>query len=155
MKRFFIAIFSALVVPHLAFAADIAAHDPHIRVSRPGAPSAAAFMVLMNHGTSDDRLVDVRSDIAKRVELHAHRESEDGIMQMIKIEEGIPLPAGTTHELAQGGDHVMLMGLTTPLTTGDDLTLTLVFEMAGEITMTVPVYGARVQETSDHSDHSH
>lgn len=140
MKRTLIsAALAAACFAMPALADGILVHDAYARASGKSAKSGAAFMTLENTSTTDDRLIDARSDAAKRVELHTHKENADGVMQMIHVEEGFALPAGGAHALKRGGDHVMLMGLTGPLTQGDTVTLTLVFEQAGEITVTVPV----------------
>ena len=57
------------LVPVAALSADITIDDPYARTSRPGAPTGAAFMSISNTGSEADRLVSVRSDAAKRVEL--------------------------------------------------------------------------------------
>ena len=44
-----------------------------------------------------------------------------------------------TPYLKPGGDHVMLMGLKAPLKQGDAFPLTLVFEHAGDVTVTVEI----------------
>ena len=126
-----------------ALADGILVHDAYARSSGKSAKSGAAFLILENATTTDDRLIDARSDAAKRVELHTHKENADGVMQMIHVEEGFVLPAGGSHALKRGGDHVMMMGLTGPLAQGDTVTLTLVFEQAGEMTIEVPVGNKR------------
>ncbi len=148
-----------------ALADGIMVQDPYVRTSRPNAPTAAAFMVLMNHTDTDDRLIGVRSEIARKVELHTHIDQGGGLMQMTQIEEGIALPAGEMHALARGGDHVMLMGLNRSLAQDDDVTITLVFEQAGEVVVSVPVdnerkaehgaagHGAMDHDHTGHSDH--
>ncbi len=110
------------------------------------AKSGAAFMILHNAGATDDRLVSAASDAAMRVELHTHKVTGDGVMQMIEVEEGFAVPAGGTHTLARGGDHVMLMGLTAPMRQGDTIIVTLTFETAGEITVEIPVDLERAPE---------
>ncbi len=70
--------------------------------------------------------------------LHAS-EITDGIARMTPLKDGIPVPAGQTVILERGGMHVMLMGLAAPLVDGGAVPLTLVFETAGEIPVTVPV----------------
>ena len=113
--------------------------DAYARSSTAMSQSGAAFMVLMNRGTEDDRLIGVRSDIAQRVELHTHIEEANGVMKMVHVEEGFAIPAGESHALARGGDHVMFLGLNAPLEQGDMIPLTLVFEKTGEVTIEVPV----------------
>ena len=113
--------------------------DPYIRTARPGAPTGAAFMGLMNHSTEDDRLVAAASDIAERVELHTHKQDANGVMRMVELEDGIAIAAGATHRLQRGGDHVMFMGLNRDLKQGETINLTLRFEKAGEVTVEIPV----------------
>lgn len=129
----------ALTLPVLADEAKIMVEDAYARAAMRMASSGAAFMVLVNRGEADDRLVDVRSDIARRVELHTNISDANGVMKMVRIEGGIEIPAGGRHALARGGDHVMFMGLKEPLEQGGTVPLTLVFEKAGEIEIKVPV----------------
>lgn len=136
-----------------AAAADIMVMDPYARAVSPSAKSGAAFMTLHNTGTTDDRLVAAATDVAQRVELHEHVEVSDGVMQMTEIEGGIPLPAGEMHEMVRGGDHVMLMGLTGPLEQGEEIMVTLVFEHAGEVVVTVPVDNERKPKARAHGGH--
>lgn len=128
-----------LGLPALAEEAKIMVEDAYARAAMRMASSGAAFMVLVNRGETDDRLIDARSEIAKRVELHTNISDANGVMKMVPIEGGILIPAGGSHALARGGDHVMLMGLKQPLEQGMTVPLTLVFEKAGEIEIEVPV----------------
>ena len=123
-----------------AFAESIiAVDDPYARVSTKMSKSGAAFMVIENSGDEDDRLIDAKSDIAKKVELHTHKDDGNGNMSMVHVEEGFVIPAGGKHMLMRGGDHVMFMGLNKGLEHGDIVGVTLVFEKAGEVTLEVPV----------------
>ncbi|MFZ5962440.1 copper chaperone PCu(A)C [Thalassococcus sp. BH17M4-6] len=132
--------------------ADIVLHDPYARTSRPGAPSGAAFMMLENTGTADDRLVAASSDIADRVELHTHIDDGNGVMQMREIEGGIALPAGASHMMKRGGDHVMFLGLKTDLAQGDTVTVTLSFQEAGDVVVEIPV---DLERMPDHGGMDH
>ena len=155
--RLFAALATFLVVATPVLADGIAVADAYARASTPGATSGAAFMVIENRSDLDDRLLSVRSDIAARVELHTHAEDADGVMRMGAIEGGIALPAGGTHALARGGDHVMLMGLTDPLEQGSEVEIVLTFERAGDVAVAVTVDHDRKPEHgagSGHSGHS-
>ena len=121
-----------------ALAQDLTITDAYARASSPVAKSGAAFMVIHNSGDADDRLVAVRSDAAAKTELHTHMDMGEGVMQMREVEEGFAIPAGGMHALQRGGDHVMLMGLTEPMEQGDVITMTLVFETAGEMEVEIP-----------------
>ncbi|MFZ7090315.1 copper chaperone PCu(A)C [Primorskyibacter sp. 2E233] len=126
----------AVATPALA---DITVSDPYARSSMPGAKTGAAFMVIANDSAEDDRLIDARSDIAAKVELHTHIANGEGVMRMIHVEEGFVIPAMGEHALARGGDHVMFMGLNQSLEQGETVKVTLVFEKAGEIDVEIPV----------------
>lgn len=80
---------------------------------------------------SADKLVGVASAVAEKAELHTHID-DAGVMKMRRL-EGLDLPAGETHTLAPGGDHIMLFGLKEPLKTGAKVPLTLTFEKAGKV----------------------
>ena len=121
------------------FAGDITVKDPYMRSSTPSSVTGAAFLVLMNAGSADDRLIAASSEIADRVELHTHKEDANGVMKMMEVEEGFVLPAEGMHALARGGDHIMFMGLKRPLEQGEEVTVTLTFEKAGDIEVTIPV----------------
>ncbi len=133
----------ALAAALPAMAQDIAVTDAYARASSGMAQSGAAFMEITNNTDIDDRLIDVWSDAAARVELHTHVEDANGVMRMMQVEEGFPIASGETHVLARGGDHVMFMGLAHPFDQGDEIPITLVFEQAGEVPVTVVVDNER------------
>ncbi|CUH89126.1 hypothetical protein PH5382_03072 [Phaeobacter sp. CECT 5382] len=134
--------------------AKIMVHDQFARVSAKMSSSGAAFMEIMNMSSEDDQLVEARSDIAKRVELHTHMETGDGVMKMVHVEEGFAIPAEGSHMLQRGGDHVMFMGLTQELKHGDVVPVTLVFKNAGEVTIEIPVDLERKPGHGGHMKHS-
>lgn len=139
MKTLVLAAVSSVALMQSAMAQDIQIMDAYARSSGPMAKAGAAFMHIMNTGTSDDRLIDAKSSAAKKVELHTHIDMGDGVMKMTHVPEGFSLPAGEAHMLQRGGDHVMFMGLTAPFEQGKLLDVTLVFERAGEIEVQIPV----------------
>ena len=132
-------------------------HDAYARAATPNARAGAAFFVIMNPTAADDRLVAVRSDVSARVELHTHIAGDDGMMMMREVEGGFVIPAGGSHTLARGGDHVMFMGLKESFDQGKEIPVTLVFENAGEIEVVIPVDLERQDEhgmmNHDHSGH--
>lgn len=146
-----VAAVAALAVATSAFAGEtIMVKDAYARAATKNAKTGAAFMMVMNNGAEDDRLVDVKSDVAARVELHTHRENADGVMQMMHVNEGFAIPAGQMHGLVRGGDHVMFMGLKQSFAQGDMIPVTLVFEKAGEIEIEVPVDLQRKPQAGAH-----
>ena len=102
--------------------------------------NGAGYMTLRNTGTRPDKLIAASTPLARTVELHTHiREGE--VMRMRPVAD-IPVPAGQTVRLRPGGLHVMLIGLTEPLRQGAEVPLTLRFEQAGEVRITLEVQAA-------------
>ena len=143
-KSTFAAVLTASVLmTSAAFAGGIMVKDAYARSALPNAPTGAAFMMLMNTTDTDIKLIGVRSDAAKRVELHTHIDKGEGVMQMTQIEGGIAILAGESHMMKRGGDHVMLMGLNDPLVNGETISVTFEFENAEDLTVEIPVDSAR------------
>ncbi len=113
----------------------------------PTAQAGAAYVSLMNHAAEVDRLLSVASPAAKTAEIHM-TEMVDGVMKMKPAGALEIAPMGTL-EMKPGGYHVMLMGLVRPLKKGEEIELTLTFEKAGEVKVTVPV-GAVAAGGHDH-----
>lgn len=118
----------------------VEAHDYWARAGMSGGNSAA-YMILHNHGAEADALIGVSTDAAEAAEMHLSQMKADGTMEMIQ-QEKIDLPADGEVELKPGSYHVMLIGLKKDLVVGSEITLTLTFEKAGDITLTVPVKDA-------------
>ena len=139
-----------------AFADSIMVKEAYVRTAMKGAKSGAAFMQIMNHSDTDDRLVSVASEVAKKVELHTHMDMGEGVMKMMHVEEGFVIPAGGMHGLSRGGDHVMFMGLTKDMIQGESVEVTLTFEQAGNMVVQIPVdlerqdHGAMKHGNMDH-----
>lgn len=153
-KTTFAAALTATIFALPAFADGIEVHDPYARSSGMSAIAGAAFMMIHNHGDVDDRLIDVRSDISKRVELHTHIDAGDGVMQMRHVPDGFELPAGEHVVLERGGKHVMFMGLNDAMEQGETVSITLIFEHAGEVEVQVPVDLERTGEMN-HGEMKH
>ena len=139
LRAAFVGAFSGLILGLPALAEGIVITDAYARSSGPSAKSGAVFMQIENTDQAADRLIAASTPAARRAELHTHIENADGVMQMREVEGGFIIPAGDQHLLARGGDHVRLMGLTGPLDHGATMELTLTFEQAGDVTITVPV----------------
>jgi hypothetical protein len=139
-------VVSVVLVAALALAAcggqggttgGITVSDAWARTSPMMERAGAAYMVLQNSGATEDKLLSVESDVAKTIELHETKEM-NGMMSMSPV-PNIPVPAGGKTELKPGGLHVMLIDLTRELKAGDKVQLTLNFEKAGKVPVTVEV----------------
>ena len=118
-----------------------------------GAKVAGAYLTVENKGSSADRLVGGSADIAGRIEIH-EMAMDGGVMKMRPL-EGLAIEPGKTVKLAPGGYHVMLLDLKTQLKQGDKVPVTLQFEKAGKVNVSLDVQGVGAQAPSggDHSGH--
>jgi hypothetical protein len=104
-------------------------------------------MTITNTGAAADRLVSASSPAAGKVEIH-EMSMQDNIMKMRELPRGLPIEAGKTVSLSPGGYHLMLLGLKAPLKKGDKITVTLNFEKAGKVDVTLDVEGIGAQRPS-------
>tara|TARA_R110002110_G_scaffold4877_2_gene24651 strand:- start:100 stop:588 length:489 start_codon:yes stop_codon:yes gene_type:complete len=102
--------------------------------------TGAAYLTIENTGTADDILVEVRSPVAEKVEIHDM--SMDGMVMKMRKVDSLPVKAGESVKLAPGGLHIMLIHLKTPLSEGMSVPLTLVFQTAGGVEVSAPVQAA-------------
>ena len=100
--------------------------------------ATAAYLTIHNHGSSDDRLIAVSTQVAGLAQIHSMT-IENGIMKMRPLNEGIIIPAGKSVILKPHGLHLMLMRLTKPLKEGEHIEVILTFENHGTITLNLPV----------------
>lgn len=162
IKRTLMGLLAAVTLAIPANADGLEVRNAYARTAYPGAPSGAAFMVIHNHGGPGDRLIDVQSDVAARVELHTHIDAGDGVMQMRHVPEGFDLPTDGTIVMARGGHHVMFMGLTQTLENGTTVAVTLIFESGSEMILEIEImsdedvgHGGMDHGDTDHGDIEH
>lgn len=130
--------------------------DAWVRASVPGQANGAGYMEIENDGKQADRLLEVRSDAAERIELHTIV-NENGMAQMRQV-NGIDIPANGEVKLAPGGYHVMFLKLKAPFKTGETVPATLRFERAGEVAITFEVKPPTYRpggSAAGHAGHGH
>jgi copper(I)-binding protein len=140
MNRCLLLLATAFMLTSTALAHNYMQGDIHIIKpwSRPlpaVSPNGAAYMTLVNKGKTPDRLLSVSTPAARRAEIHAHM-MEGGMMKMRPVDH-VDIVPGEPSVLQPGGMHVMLMGLKEPLVEGKSFPLTLNFERAGAVEVTV------------------
>jgi len=129
------ALASLMTAP--AFAGSvIEVMHPWARPTIPNRPGVTYFGVH-NVGDAADRLTGARAERVEKIEIHK-AEQIDGVMTMAPV-DAIDVPAGGMAHLGPGGFHLMLFGIDSPLKEGDKLQMTLIFQQAGEVSITVPV----------------
>jgi copper(I)-binding protein len=109
---------------------------PWARASAGAATTGAAYLTITGTGAAD-RLTGVSTPAAATAEIHESM-ADMGTMKMRPV-PGLTLAPGKPVKLGPGGYHVMLTGLKAPLKQGDSFPLTLTFEHAPPLTVTVIV----------------
>ena len=122
----------ALATASFAAAATIEVRDAWIRTPPPGAPTAAGYATLTNHGISSDRLTGAYSGAAASVVPH-QMSTAGGVMRMRPLTGGLPIGASASVSLTPNGDHLMLTGLKAPLRAGQHVRIVLQFQRAGNV----------------------
>ena len=130
---------------HAQSSGSISIEKPFSRATPGGAKVGAGYMTITNKGATADRLVSASSPVAGKVEIH-EMTMQDGIMKMRELPGGLPIAAGKSASLAPGGYHIMLMELKGPLKQGDKVPVTLTFEKAGKVEVTLDVQGIGAQQ---------
>ncbi|HEV3241245.1 MAG TPA: copper chaperone PCu(A)C [Casimicrobiaceae bacterium] len=120
---------------------------PFARATPPGARVGGVFLTVDNFGNTADRLVRASTPIAAGVALH-QMALEGGLMKMRAVPSVEVMPGGRL-ELRPNGYHLMLLDLKQPLKAGERFPLSLTFEHAGTILISVWVedLGAASGET--------
>lgn len=108
-----------------AASAGVTVVDPWVKAADKG--MTAAFGTLVNTTDAEVTVVSGSSPRAKSVELHEVADS-GGEAVMRRKEGGFTVPAGGSHELRPGGDHIMLMDVTEAVKPGDVIPFTLTME---------------------------
>lgn len=100
--------------------------------------TGAAYGYVFNLTEEDDILLGGSTAAAEVVEIH-NMVMENDVMVMSPLADGLTIPAGSMAQLKPGGLHIMMINLTQTLEVGNTIEVTLNFEKAGEITLTVPI----------------
>jgi periplasmic copper chaperone A len=119
----------------LAQSRSVSVSDAWARASN--VSTGAVYLTITNSGSADDKLVAAQSPVAKTVQMHIET-NDNGIMKMRQL-HAVDVKASGKATLAPGGMHLMLIGLKHHLIVGQTFPLTLTFEKAGKIAVTVAV----------------
>ncbi|ROO62293.1 hypothetical protein EDC02_4268 [Micromonospora sp. Llam0] len=113
--------------PAVTQTAGLVIEDPWVKAADEG--MTAAFGVLVNDTDADITVTAVETAISP-IELH-EMAMQDGAMVMREKGGGITVPAGGSHTLEPGGDHIMLMDIAEAVQPGDEITFTMTFADGG------------------------
>ena len=125
---------------------------PNARPTAAGQSVGGGFMTFVNKGAAD-RLLSATTAVAASVQVHSM--TMDGNVMKMRQLDALELPAGQTVELKPGAYHLMLVGLKAPLKAGDTFPMTLKFEKAGEVVVTVNVEQPEPAKAEPQHEHQH
>jgi len=158
-RTFTLAVLAAILFTAPARAEEVKAGDLVItqawsRATPNGAKIAGGYLTIENKGSAPDRLVGGSGEIAGKVELH-EMSMNNGVMTMRPLDKGLTIEPGKIVKLAPGGYHLMMFDLKSQLKQGDKVPVTLEFEKAGKVTLSLDVQGVGAQgpAADDHSGH--
>src|SRR5665213_3296385 len=121
-------------------AGDLVITQAWSRATPGGAKIAGGYLTIQNKGPKADRLIGGSGDVTDRIEVH-EMTTTNGVMTMRALDKGLTIAPGQTVRLAPGGYHLMMFDLKSPLKQGDKVPVTLEFEKAGKVTVSLDVEG--------------
>jgi periplasmic copper chaperone A len=125
-------------------AGDLVISRAWSRATPSGAKVAGGYLTIENRGSAPDRLVGGSGDVASKLEVH-EMAMENGVMKMRALDQGLVIEPGKTVKLAPGGYHLMMFDLKNPLKQGEKVPVTLEFEKAGKVTLSLDVQAVGAQ----------
>jgi len=141
-----------LITLAVALFATSAQAAPQVQAawSRPAAQGAtgAGFMTLTNPDAKADALVAAQTPLAREVQIH--QSSMSGGMASMKMLAKVTVPARGSVTFAPGGYHLMLLGLTKALNSGDKVPVTLTFASGAKVRASFVVGLGPPVATHDH-----
>ena len=125
-------------------AGDLVITQAWTRATPGGARIGGGYLTIENKGTTPDRLIGGSADVAGKVAVH-EMAMNNGVMTMRPLDKGLAIDPGQTVKLAPGGYHLMMFDLKSPLKQGDKIPVTLEFEKAGKVQLSLDVEGVGAQ----------
>ena len=114
------------------------------RATPGGAKVGGGYLTISNEGSTPDRLIGGSADVAGKLQVHEMAMS-NGVMTMRPLDQGLVIEPGKTVKLSPGGIHLMLLDLKAPLKQGEKIPVTLEFEKAGKVSLSLDVQGIGAQ----------
>lgn len=145
---------SAAANAHDYKAGDLRIDHPYARATVPNQPSGAAYVTIENTGKAADKLTGATSPVAKSVQIHT-MSMENNVMKMREASDVEIKPTDKIVMKPGDGYHFMLIGLSKQLKVGDKFPMTLNFEKAGKVEVSVWVEDKDAQAKNPGTQHQH
>ena len=151
MTKYLFVVWAFLIVSTQAVAGEVLVHGAWVRATAAGQDSAAVALHITSQ--QDANIVEVRSPIASRVEMHSMTH-ENGMMKMREM-ESFELKARQEVALGSNGNHLMLVGIKKPLLAGENVKLLLTLQFRDKHTEKVEVNAEVIPLTENHNEPMH
>ena len=150
MKRILCVGLLAMMAAAPAFADDVKVTKAWARATAPGQDSASIQLTITSK--KDATLTGVESGSAQSGEIHT-MVMEGNVMKMRAI-DSLPLPAKTPVTLGADGNHLMLIGLKSPLKAGRKLPFAITVKFADGKTAVIRVLAViKPMDTTSNAGH--
>jgi periplasmic copper chaperone A len=133
-------LFAAPVRAQEVKAGDLVITQAWSRATPGGAKIGGGYLTIENKGTAPDRLIGGSAEVSDKIQVH-EMAMNNGVMTMRPLDKGLTIEPGKTVKLAPGGYHLMMFDLKSPLKQGDKVPVTLEFEKAGKVKLSLDVQG--------------
>jgi periplasmic copper chaperone A len=122
--------------PAFAQAPSVEAHDAWARATAGASKTGAVYLTLVDHGAAD-KLTGAETPAAGMAMIH--ESFKEGGIDKMRMLDDVALAPDKPVQFKPGGLHIMLTDLPAPLKQGATFPLTLSFEKAAPVTVTVKV----------------
>lgn len=133
MKRIILSLLFLIQIPLLA--RDVKIENAYLKYT--SSSNSVVYFTIINTTNADKKLVQVKSDIAERVELYTMKPSDKGT-KMIPVSE-IYIAKNSSVQLTPKGFLIMLFGIRSPLIQKSNIPFRLVFDDGSELQISIPV----------------
>jgi copper(I)-binding protein len=135
-----VGLFAAPACAEEVKAGDLVITQAWSRATPGGARVAGGYLTIENRGSTPDRLIGGSAEVCDKIQVH-EMSMNNGVMTMRQLDKGLAIEPGKTVKLAPGGVHLMMLNPKSPLRQGDKVPVTLEFEKAGNVKVSLDVQG--------------
>jgi len=129
----YILLFFLLLIPSNLYSEsnlnNIEIQKPLIKIT-PNPNILSGYLLIKNTNNFEVRLISIKSKIAKKIEIHKI-EIDNEVVKMIKLKDGLSVPANSVVEFKNGSYHLMFMGINKKIKTLKECEVELIFSNIG------------------------
>lgn len=145
-----------LALPLTSFANPLQITDTWARATVGSQKTSAVYGTVINPTNAPIKIIGAKTPNAPRTQLHTHITKENGQMRMVQV-PSITIPSQGQLILKPMGNHIMMMGIESPLITTNELPVTFLFEDGTEQTFRAEIkpINYRPNNSTKHEESHH